>query len=113
MAACLAKAGDCARQKRRGILRTRCKSWVQDVNINADVDFGIPYPSFQLINHAIDANSVDASGFDDIESASSIVSKIAFATGHGPPDARVDRCISNETLFVGQVKKSAVIDTPS
>lgn len=55
---------------------TRRKCWVQDVNIDADVDFRIPDPVFKLFDDASHPDTIDIPGFDHVKAAADIVSYV-------------------------------------
>ena len=87
-------------EARAGNERTRCIGRVQNVNVDADIDLGIPHPLSDLLNHAVGPETVEGTRRDHLEPAPSVVVQIGDGTGEGGSDARVDTCVGDEPLGI-------------
>lgn len=90
-------------------LRTWSERGVQHVDVDADVDLGVPHAVLDFVDDALGADPVEIPRLDHVEAAPQVVAQVALGADQGGADPGVDRGVEDEVLFVGDVEEGAVV----
>ena len=80
------------------------------VNIDADIHSRTCHPLLQLFDNAVRSQSVDVTGLDDVEAASSVVSYVTLWPGDRAADSSMSGRVANQTLFMSNVQECTVVN---
>lgn len=90
---------------------TWCKCWVENVNVDRNVDLAVSDALLQTVDDSIDANPVYLSGLDHVEPASDVVADVSMRPHHWRSNTRMNRRVADQALFVCYMEECAVVDS--
>lgn len=87
---------------------TWSKCRVQNVDVNADINFCTGDPIFDFGDDAVNTNAINIPGFDNLKAASLIILDISIPQD-GCSDTYVDGRVVDQTFFMSDVEKGAMV----
>jgi len=92
------------------LTRSICR--IQNIDINRDVDLATRDTVLDLFDNTLRCQSIDISSSYDLKPARLVVFEIIMLVGNRCSDTSMQRRVSDQAFFVGNVEESPMIDAP-